>query len=140
MPKSELNTILSYRDYRCDAAYVVVLQQIQGAAFTADACRRALLEPAFHLYLGRKSCPLALPLEPTVIEEENIEMVLKKMRFDAPLLGLKQGQRELYWEEGMDMSNIVAKERFERRDVPLSRIRWQFDTRKEHHAPMSVGE
>jgi len=42
---------------------------------------------------------------------------------------------DLYWESGTE-AGLAAHHTFERRDVPLSRRRWQFDARREHHAPM----
>ncbi|MFH1076139.1 MAG: type I-E CRISPR-associated protein Cas5/CasD, partial [Pseudomonadota bacterium] len=53
----ELNTILSSRDYRCDAAYTVAISFRDGSAYSAQMLADALCKPVFVLYLGRKSCP-----------------------------------------------------------------------------------
>jgi CRISPR system Cascade subunit CasD len=53
------NATITLRDYRVGAMYGVALwgEGLEGL-------RAALLAPAFTLYLGRKSCPLAAPLGP----------------------------------------------------------------------------
>lgn len=64
--KERLGTILTSREYRCDALTLVAVVAEQGAPYTLDDLRNALLKPRFHLYLGRKSCPVAAPLNPQV--------------------------------------------------------------------------
>lgn len=59
--KERLQTILSSREYRCDALSLVAIRALDGAPFSLHELRDALLKPRFHLYLGRKSCPLAVP-------------------------------------------------------------------------------
>jgi len=56
-------TILSSREYRMEAYYRVALQADPERLRIFEA---SLKEPAFVLYLGRKACPLALPLAPYV--------------------------------------------------------------------------
>jgi CRISPR system Cascade subunit CasD len=64
--KERLGTILSSREYRCDAFSLVAVVAEDGAPYSLDEIREALLKPRFHLYLGRKSCPVAAPLNPLV--------------------------------------------------------------------------
>ncbi|MBU1566270.1 MAG: type I-E CRISPR-associated protein Cas5/CasD [Proteobacteria bacterium] len=64
--KERLGTILSSREYRCDALSLVAVAAQADAPHTFIEIREALLKPRFHLYLGRKSCPLAAPLNPLV--------------------------------------------------------------------------
>ncbi|MBE0596083.1 MAG: type I-E CRISPR-associated protein Cas5/CasD [Desulfuromonadales bacterium] len=64
--KARLGTILSSREYRCDALALVAVGAEDNAPYSLDEIREALLRPRFHLYLGRKSCPLAAPLNPLV--------------------------------------------------------------------------
>lgn len=64
--KERLGTILSNREYRCDALSLVAVAAQADAPHTFIEIREALLKPRFHLYLGRKSCPLAAPLNPLV--------------------------------------------------------------------------
>jgi CRISPR system Cascade subunit CasD len=136
IPKHELKTILSSRDYRMDAFYTVVLRERGQCPWNIEQVRNALIQPVFTLYLGRKSCPPALLLEPQIVDSPTVREALLKVRFiDASVLfGLTNAStKELYWEDGVD-AGIEMEQTFERRDVPLSRQRWQFDVRREHHA------
>src|SRR4030042_2295236 len=85
----DLNTILSSRDYPCDAAYSVAIylrddcedslrilaERLNVQKFTLSVLAEKLGKPEFALYLGRKSCPLALPLQPKVITATNFKKV-----------------------------------------------------------------
>jgi len=66
--KERLGTILSSREYRCDALSLVAIVAEEGAPYSLDELREAFLKPRFHLYLGRKSCPVAAPLNPLVMD------------------------------------------------------------------------
>ena len=57
VPKDELNTILSSRDYRCDAVYTICLWAYASPPYPIATIKSHLDNPAFVLYLGRKSCP-----------------------------------------------------------------------------------
>lgn len=129
-----LNTILSSRDYRCDAAYTVALEIRNGAAYKAQELANALTKPAFTLYLGRKSCPLALPLQPKVISKETLKEALENVAFDGGELAdlTKQSPALLYWEDGQ-ASGFTHEQIISRRDAPLNRTRWQFGERREHY-------
>jgi CRISPR system Cascade subunit CasD len=69
-------TILSSREYRCDALSVIAVRALDQPPFYLRDLRDALLEPKFCLYLGRKSCPLAAPLNPLVREAKGFGQVL----------------------------------------------------------------
>ncbi len=149
-PKNELNTILSTRDYRCDGLYVVCIWCINSnPPFPLDdpegtkeqerkSLKCALEKPCFVLYLGRKSCPPSLPLEPQIRRADNVRKALKnaKFKFDCLLEGFEKEDTFTYhWEgksdEGFEHDKIQT---IVRRDVPLSRRRWQFEEREEHLA------
>ena len=67
--RHELGTTLSRREYRSDASYRVAVWQAEPEpGLDLDRLAEALVHPTFTLYLGRKSCPPALPLGPRVIE------------------------------------------------------------------------
>lgn len=140
IPKHELKTILSSRDYRTDAVFVVVLWEQAQSSWPPERLKLALEQPVFTLYLGRKSCPLALSLEPQIVEASTVYESLSKRNFmDTSQLGLKcDGQKMLYWEQG-ENAGVQEEHIFERRDIPLSRRRWQFDIRKECHAAFVEG-
>lgn len=146
----DLNTILSSRDYRCDAAYTVaisfrdrcedslrILAEILNVQeFTLSVLAEKLSKPVFILYLGRKSCPLALPLKPELIKDKkNCKEALESFSFSADeLTGIVQSaQIGIYWEDGIE-SGYEREHVITRRDAPLSRKRWQFAERRENYA------
>lgn len=61
----DVNTVITIRDYRCDVLIGVVLWG--NGRWTLDLLGERLRRPVFPLYLGRKSCPLASPLNPCVV-------------------------------------------------------------------------
>lgn len=146
LPRQDLNTILSRREYRQDAFCVVALWARPGAPHDLNALRERLLAPVFPLYLGRKSCALALPLAPRVVSAPNVETALAGMGLAAMVKGLEDGWmgwqphawlREvrpvLLWDADAH-TGIAPQESHARRDQPASRRRWQFAVRTEHRA------
>ena len=145
VPKDELGTILSSRDYRTDACYLIAVQTSDMSKWNLETLEQALLEPVFPLYLGRKACPPALPLQPRIVKAESLLAAFQSAEFHGPAelldllrpgaksLGIEQDEFSLYWEEGMD-AGCVAMWTTTRRDQPRTRRRWQFDERIEHQA------
>ncbi len=137
VPKDDLATILSNRDYYCDALYTVALWVVTSKSEPPlSEITAALNNPAFTLYLGRKSCPMALPLEPQIIEAANLREAFNIARFNGVtfLEGLKRSESiEVYW-EGREDSGYKAVHSNQRRDLPVSRRRWQFTIRTEQYA------
>jgi len=60
--KDRLSTVLSDRYYH--AGYAATVGVACGDAARLEPLEQALRRPRFTLYLGRKSCPLAWPLDP----------------------------------------------------------------------------
>jgi CRISPR system Cascade subunit CasD len=139
----KLNTILSTRDYRCDALYIVLVwEKGPERPFSLEDMAQALEEPRFHLYLGRKSCPLALPMQPQVFEAPNLDKARQVLEYpeDSLLSPLsRKDPRGLYWEGGTD-EGLEPRFSFQRRDAVLSRRRWQFLAREEHFLPQDQQE
>jgi len=138
----DLNTILSSRDYRCDAAYTVAISVREGVPYSAQQLGDALLKPAFTPYLGRKSCPLALPLQPKVISAATLREALDGVSLPAdelPGVLKTPAQVSVYWEDG-EVSGYKRDHVITHRDAPLSRIRWQFAERRENHAGIHRGD
>jgi CRISPR system Cascade subunit CasD len=136
MPKHRLKTILSSRDYRMDALYTVVMREINQSLWDIGKIVKKLKQPVFTLYLGRKSCPPAIPLEPQVIESETMLDAIRRAEFTVDINEIireNNGRKELFFEECF-CSEVTAVQIYERRDIPLSRKRWQFDTRREYYA------
>ena len=131
-----VNTILSTRDYQVDGHWLVSLSLRDGASYTLEALRDALLEPVFPLYLGRKSCPLSVPVHPVISEMGSVKQALDTYRFPVATDG--RAEAVLYaetvqydWDQGLEIG-LPAEETHERWDQPASRLRWQFDKRLVH--------
>lgn len=130
LPKHELNTILSTRDYRQNAAWAVAVQALPGAPHSLDALAAALREPRFVLYLGRKCCPPAAPLAPQLSDAESAHAALIAYLAAAePPATL----RSLAWGDGMP-AGVPAHMSAPRKDRLIRRQGWQFGDRTEHLA------
>jgi CRISPR system Cascade subunit CasD len=133
--------ILSFRDYRCDGRWIVAVESVPDGAGDLDRLCDALRTPALTPFLGRKACPLALPMEPQVVEAGDLIHALKVARFTPieatttiPRRGRpRPNQLSLYWEAGVTVG-VDPIEKTDRRDDPLSRSRWQFQPRTEFRA------
>lgn len=141
VPREDLGTILSSRDYRCDSLYTVCLWTVGGSSpYSLAQLEAALAKPDFTLYLGRKSCPLALPLQQQVVQASNLREAFHSARFEDMnfLKSLPSSQTvDVYW-EGPEANGYNAVHTIERRDSSLSRRRWQFAARSEHYATESA--
>jgi len=137
---NDLNTILSSRDYRCDAAYTVAITVADGSAFTVQHLATALVKPVFTLYLGRKSCPLAMPLQPQVVSSATLRDALESVPLVEELsIIIQNGDSLVFWEDdtasGLERQQVIT-----RRDEPRSRNRWQFSERRENYGMLRKGE
>ncbi len=134
-PRQDLNTILSRRDYRMDASAIIVIWMKVPSFYTLTDFQKALCEPHYVLYLGRKSCPLSLPIQAQVVAADSVRDAINVAKF-SPLDLPHTDSPALFWEEGA-VSGLKEQNTFVRRDVTLSRKRWQFDVRNEHHSAIS---
>lgn len=143
VPHEDLNTILSTREYYCDALYTICLwSRTNNPPYSLEMLAQKLKEPEFVLYLGRKSCPLAMPTQAQVVSASNLKEAFVNVCFkDTELLfGLpKEKSIRLYWESDDD-TGLQAVHTITRRDTPISRRRWQFTDRKEHYAIMPANQ
>lgn len=132
IPKEELNTILSTRDYRQDAACLVAVQTIPEASTQLSELAQAIQQPKFVLCLGRKSCPPSVPLWPQIIEADN---ALQAMEMYREKLGATSGEKQLplerlVWGVGVE-AGVAHDLQTVRKDRLLSRAHWQFGDRTE---------
>ena len=144
---SRVGTLLSTREYRCDSISVVAAEALPEARWSLPELTEALREPHFPLYLGRKSCPPALPLMPQLVSAENLQVAIKNATQPSLLALLSRNPEQawpsqadtrvlrpstarLCWEEGM-ASGMAEGMQIMRHDQPLSRRRWQFAPRRE---------
>lgn len=146
----KLHTILSSRDYRCDNASTVALRVQDNSAFSLSEISQALRQPKFVLYLGRKSCPLALPLAPAIIDSDGLLDAFEQFansQAEADILtgdlwgygGLyKEKIMQIFWEG--EESELPSEMNYPRRDKLRSRKRWQFDERIEYTSTIIVME
>ena len=149
LPKSDLNTILSSRDYRQDAAALVAVQTVANAPYSLAQLAEALKKPKFVLYLGRKSCPVAVPLHPCVINAATINAAFAD--YQQQLADLWQQQlpkhaepnnlvvQKIAWGDdfGADDLSVMGVQRdlsITRKDQVITRQGWQFADRNEHIA------
>jgi len=140
----KLNTLLTSREYYGDSFCVVAVQAQPDAPHTLAQLQHALEHPVFTLYLGRKSCPLALPLVPKIVPGASLKTALDSQspepKLAVNLLRLLPGRRaaRYFWEADMDADGLSASQTHTRHDQPLSRQRWQFAPRQECSQPVST--
>jgi CRISPR system Cascade subunit CasD len=75
----EIETLVSRREYLCDASFLVAIQCDEPLL---SEIHEALLHPEWALYLGRKSCPPSVPIcsgEPKF--NESLEAALKSIEW-----------------------------------------------------------
>lgn len=148
LPKQDLNTILSTRDYRQDAFSLVALQALDGAAHSLADIANALRRPRFMLYLGRKSCALAAPMHPCLNDATNLEEAMTQYLQEVSAgwperTGRNTKSRmtlaKIAWGDdfGVDEAALIGRPRHLsviRKDRVLARNGWQFGDRQEHIA------
>ncbi|MCU7816056.1 MAG: type I-E CRISPR-associated protein Cas5/CasD [Candidatus Thiodiazotropha sp. (ex Rostrolucina anterorostrata)] len=131
-----LHTILSQRDYRNDALYTVaVWSKAASNKVGLEQLSHMLIKPHFALYLGRKSCPLALPLKPHLVQADSLRKAFDQAEFpDRDFLsGLPLANERIFvWEAGRS-EGMSALQVNRRRDESISRKRWQFAEREEYY-------
>lgn len=154
VPKRELSTILSTRDYRQNAASLVALQaRVEASSsFSLMQLAAALREPQFTLYLGRKACAPGAPLWPQLLTAESAQLAFSayaQLHEDArlaaadgrgrlplePLPALHSLAFDAHIEAGVQVDlSVVRKDRLIRRQG------WQFGDREEHIALIRAEE
>ena len=148
--KDRLGTVLSSREYRTDAQAIVAIQGLAAMPYSLQALQQALQSPKFHLYLGRKSCPLSAPLDAQIITAANFRQALDSYSVKSLLNGKYEWESDARWlpqdelihycwegevhsfsaEDQLFNSRQVQK--LSRHDKPTSRRRWQFAPRTEY--------
>jgi CRISPR system Cascade subunit CasD len=137
--RQNLYTVLSSRDYRCDGLYTVCLWFLGGDAPKPEDIAAALRRPGLPLYLGRKSCPLALPLSPRCTAAETLRLAFEQYDAAQPeearqFLPKLADAPDYYWDDQAPPdADWRPMHTTPRSDLPLSRKRWQFGKRNEHY-------
>ncbi len=140
----DLNTVLSERIYRVEAAGTVVLWVKAQGGPTLASLEAGLKRPKFTLYLGRKACPLGWPPRPRVIAASSVSAALVafdclEAATDHDLRRFRSRRRvsdamALWIEVGSDAELVdggQVRERRQRRDGLMNRTLWQFTDRTE---------
>ena len=137
--KQVLETVLSRRDYRTDTAFTVAIWRREAAMrWSFDDLVQAMRSPAFVPYLGRKSCPLSLPMDPMVITAETLHaaFIQRDAKARRPEQeAVRPGEEWTIWADVPRLScpelGVAHDHIDQRRDEVESRQRWQFGLRTE---------
>lgn len=148
VPKSDLGTILSTRDYRQDAASLVAIACRPGgqSAHALPDLAQALRTPRFTLYLGRKACVPGGPLWPQVIDAASAIAAFDqyaqrheaarsavKDRWGRPVLEPLKPIERLHFDDYIE-AGVHPLMSTPRKDRLIRRAGWQFGDRTEHVA------
>jgi len=145
VPKNELGTILSTRDYRQNGASLVAIQPRQDAAlpYGLDALANALRQPCFTLYLGRKTCVPGAPLWPQVLSCDSAHAAFAAYvaRFEGARQAAKNAKGTLPLEPLPNLQSLAFDAHIHagvdpdlstrRKDRLIRRKNWQFGDRDE---------
>lgn len=143
LSEDKLNTILSSRDYRCDGLWIVAISLAESASIKLEAIMAALKKPKYILSLGRKSCPLAAPVQPMLINKSELKDALdtefpaltRSIKQDALWLGAN-GRVTYFWEGDKDLIKHANTFTTQPWDEPVSKTRWQFKQRLMHQVSL----
>ncbi len=140
----DLNTVLSERIYRVEAAATVVLWVNGERGPTLASLEAGLKRPKFTLYVGRKACPLGWPPRPRVIAAPSVNAALAafdslEAATDHDLRRFRPRRRVsdtmALWIEVGSAAELAdggqVRERRQRRDGLMNRTLWQFTDRTE---------
>jgi CRISPR system Cascade subunit CasD len=146
---AEAGAIQSRRTYYCDALYTIALSEnannslawnkLNPEVTQLNGLLQFLEKPLFNLYLGRKSCPLSLPLEAQIKEGENCQQAIEVAEFnfqeELALLTKSVETIAYYSEENLPDSQM----KLSRRDQPVNKSTWQFTDRDEYYVSIKRG-
>lgn len=143
---SSLTTRITRRQYREDVWHLGALWERETAPWSLERVAEAMQRPVFAPYLGRASCPLALPLAPRILQAPNAEAALTERARTGPENTVLSGRRAkrlfdvyagrekhstLALDEA-DAASLSLSGRVEQRlDTLRSRARRQYDSRAE---------
>lgn len=139
---TRLNTILSTRSYVCNGAWTVYIWNVmETPPYSLGELVGALNAPKFVPYLGRKSCPLAMPMSARVVTGNSLADVVAMTPIPEgglmEPLSLNVDTAPVLWEDDMN-TGLVKNQTIMRRDLVTSRRRWQFGNRAEHRGTVTM--
>ncbi|PHI95141.1 type I-E CRISPR-associated protein Cas5/CasD [Parasaccharibacter apium] len=125
----KVETSITLRDYRAGVFYGIA---VQGEGL--KVIEAALKKPCFTLYLGRKSCPLAAPPHPQIVEADTVEDALGHIIVPrVPHWFSSFGEEGKLEARTLVVDGAHSDEHAPREivhDVPLDRQRWHFAARE----------
>ena len=140
---TDLATILTRRDYRTGAWHLGGLwARVEAPRWSLEDIAAAMRLPSFTPSLGRKSCPLGLPLAPFLVDTVDPATALDLRHRTGPERAFHEAladtpreiviARDVWDGPGAPNEAAARIRRTEfRRDQPRSRRQWQFDLRHE---------
>ena len=131
LAETKIGTILSFRSYQQDSFSAAAVWLAGESHYSLTQLSEALKAPHFHLYLGRKACPLAAPLNPVIKNHNSMKQALDKYSPSVELQQLSSNNPPRYYWEPSEHSGLTETYRVPRYDQPISRQRWQFSSREE---------
>lgn len=131
----KLNTVLSDREYWLDVYYRVAIQIPEFFPWNLTTIQNALRYPKFHLYLGRKSCPVNLPLNPLILSAPEVVTAfnLAEAQLEIPCYfeqDFIKKKCDIFSDQSL-ISNTTGYKSYLRRDIPANRKQWEFSPREE---------
>lgn len=144
------NPVLTKREYRLNAEHYVTLCANPNARWSLEEIAKALKEPGFTLYLGRKSCPLAHPVNPRIVEATSVVSALEDHHCDEALKALRNKNKQNRSFQTLSPFLAISKQQFDQmteenntsrlervNDQPIDREKWHFSERYEVILPVS---
>lgn len=120
-------TTISERDYVCDVRAIVAVSRESGP-FLLEDLRKALKYPRFTLYFGRKSCPLAQPPAPEIVDADRPDLAMHAYRLRPVIPDIAASERRA--SGGMSADARLYPQhngrRTRRRTLPAARSTWSY--------------
>ena len=137
-----LNTIVSQREYRMDTHFRACLYARGQARWPLKTICDALERPGFVLYLGRKACPLAAPLDPRIrpAADAREALLLPDPKFDAAWSVPDARALTLVSDPDGIPDDLKGARRESRWDQPVDRRRWHFAPRDAIVVPLDAAD
>lgn len=134
--QNKSNTILIRKEYFTDGLFTVIVKMKKGDDTEYLRTLSSFLnEPAFSPYVGRKCCPLGLPMEAQLVDANNWKEALDSSVFDSRELIRSRlnflDSPIISWERGQEDLSVVPRSFQTRRDLILDRKNWLFLEREE---------
>ena len=138
--KHKDNPMVSLREYRINIVILVTIWLRENSRFSLQKIASSLISPTFVMYMGRKACPLGLPVDPTIIDAQSPVEALMHRR--------ENGRERVFLNKlpGRPSTPYIALDEKDapsentrveyRADTLVNRERWQFQQRGEVIIPL----